>query len=253
MFLIDNTKKFTPLNNALLHVNQNNSSFKFKRIDFINHTTFQLNYKLNNGRWIPIKIDSINFSRLKQDKYNLKFRYRNINSDWQETSYYHFQIINKWYKQMWFYFLLISGVIGIIIYIYNQRLKRSKLKTEVYKRALKKNKTLQEELGNVRHKIAQDFHDDLGNKLATVAVLSNLTKEQIDENTLLYNQLDKISTEANFLYAGMRDFVWSLDKSNNKLHEVIIYLNDFGEKLFENNSFLFYCKHDLSEKEIQLP
>ena len=119
--------------------------------------------------------------------------------------------------------------------------------------ALREREVLQEKLDNVRHQIAQDFHDDLGNKLASVSILSQLAVQDLNKDNPLYSPLHQINKDANTLFLDMRDFIWSLDADHNRLLEVHLYLNDFGEQLFENTPINFKSLNNLPDTHDVLP
>jgi signal transduction histidine kinase len=83
----------------------------------------------------------------------------------------------------------------------------------------------------VRESISQDFHDELGNKLASVVHLSkrlNDSKNSI-ENT---EMLEVIEKEAQDVYENFRDFVWANDPDSLNSTSLFVYLTDFNQQFF---------------------
>lgn len=253
LFKYDNLKPFQNSINTLLKISQQQTEFTATPINFLNPNTLQIQYQLNKDTWVTLLNNKISFKNLAQGKYVVMFRYKDGLSNWIHSKSYSFKITAPWHQQLWFYALLIIVSAGtIILLIYNQLLK-SKKKNKIFQQTILEREQLQEDLKNVRHQIAQDFHDDLGNKLASISMLSNLSLKKTTKESGLYPSLHQINKDANFLYAGMRDFVWSLDYKNNKLKEVQLYLNDFGEKLFEFSNINFKSSNNVSKSEITLP
>ena len=131
--------------------------------------------------------------------------------------------------------------------------------TELINKKLNKNieekEMLQKALKDVRKNVARDFHDELGNKLASISITSNLLtdtnyKKDIETQE---KKLKQIKKDADYLYHGMKDFVWALDHKNDDLQQLQVYLNDFGESLFENSTIRFYSNHNLNNQKIELP
>ena len=105
----------------------------------------------------------------------------------------------------------------------------------------------------VRDNIAKDFHDDLGNKLARRSIFSNLLN---DEKSSLNPEdkelLQQIELDANYLYKGTKDFIFSLKSESDNLEELITYLSDFGEDYFKQFQIVFEVEKTI-EKPLILP
>lgn len=253
LFKYDNLKPFSSSSSTSLNVKQINTKFKISTINFTNANTVRVQYKLNTDSWIETSDNILDFKNLTEDDYQIIFRYKDGLSDWNYSKEYKFKITYPWYRQLWFYILLIFGSANFLVFLIYNQLVKSRKKNKVFQKTIKERETLQRDLKNVRHQIAQDFHDDLGNKLASISMLSNLSLKKTEKESNLYPNLHQINKDANFLYSGMRDFVWSLDFNNNKLQEVLIYLNDFGEKLFEYSNINFKSSNNVAKSNIVLP
>lgn len=253
LFKMDNYRPFKPHSSTELFVNQKNVLFELSTINYINPNSIKIQYQLNKGPWVETNNGVLNFENVKQGEYTIQFKFKDSLSKWRYTKEYHFMIKLPWYEQLWFYIISISVISIIVILLILRQLQDSIHKNKIIETTLKEREKLQMELRNVRQQIAQDFHDDLGNKLASVSILSNLSLEKIDEDNSLFKNLTQIKKDANFLFTGMRDFVWSLDYNHNKLVEVQLYLNDFGEQLFENTSIHFKSTNNVSSSNLVLP
>ena len=252
LFKIKNA--FHPTSFSKVWVVQDNNTFKLKKVNFKNHKSLRVQYQLNADEWIETDEKTLQFANLRQGNYSLHFRYKDQTSDWRFTPLYTFSIQYPWYTQFWFYALLLLGVSSAIIRGIYKQLQKVRYKNRMYQKTLEEREQLRLELNNVRSTIAKDFHDDIGNKLASISVLSNLSLEQAQTaDKDLKNKLQKIKNDANFLYTGMRDFIWALDVKNNTLAEVQSYLNDFGERFFENSGIAFYSYNELEDAPVQLP
>lgn len=94
---------------------------------------------------------------------------------------------------------------------------------------------------DVREELAIDFHDRIGNKLASIKHLSNLSRTTSDQelkNKSLY-QIEKCSND---LYDDFKDFIWSQRESNNQIVEFTNYIKDFYEEYLELSEIKFYVK-----------
>lgn len=175
---------------------------------------------LHNQLWSRV----LNGEQLESKVYRL----RNKNGDysWYET--FHRPIVDE------------TGIVNIII-------SSSRDITEKVK--------LTQEVDEVRKKVARDFHDEMGNNLASISVLSQLIQAKLGTNhNGVSGLLLKIDTASRNLFNGTRDFIWAIDPRNDYLKEVFFNLKDFGEELFDNTGINFYSSYENPfEKDLKLP
>ncbi len=115
---------------------------------------------------------------------------------------------------------------------------------------------LTQEIEKVRTKVAQDFHDEMGNNLASISVLSQIIQSKLGEQTNgIGSLLTKIDTASKNLFYGTRDFIWAIDPKNDNVQEVYFNLKDFGEELFENTGVSFLANFETCEEQqgLKLP
>ncbi len=88
----------------------------------------------------------------------------------------------------------------------------------------------------LRQQIANDFHDEMGNKLASITLNSTILALQAKDNSELSNTIAKIENTSKELYQHSRDFIWSIDSKSDELQEIFIYLKDFSQDFLESLS-----------------
>ena len=112
-----------------------------------------------------------------------------------------------------------------------------------------------EEQVKIRKQTAEDFHDDLGNKLTRINVLSDMLYKKTDEGFSDQRKvIDQIKENADALFTGSKHILWALDPDNDRLSEVLTHVKEFGIDLFLNTAISFIS--DLTNdtfKEIILP
>jgi signal transduction histidine kinase len=92
----------------------------------------------------------------------------------------------------------------------------------------------------VRKLAAEDLHDEFGNRLTRISLLTELIKAKLNGHGAEVNHLlTKISENSNQLYQGTKDFIWSINPENDSLYEVAVRLKDFGDDLFDKTSVSF--------------
>ena len=106
-----------------------------------------------------------------------------------------------------------------------------------------------------RKRVASDFHDQVGNQLASITVLVQLIKAKLNESDGDTQELlTKLGQFSKSLFTGTKDFVWTIDPSNDYFDEMLVYIKDFGEELFEFSDINFHVNSgDSFDHKIALP
>ncbi|WP_111682953.1 sensor histidine kinase [Winogradskyella tangerina] len=144
-------------------------------------------------------------------------------------------------------------VLAILLITKVRQLRKAKVVNVALQNAIDTQARLEKEIVNVRENIAQDFHDELGNKLARISLLSNLIqKDTKKEKTSITTKVQQITEDARSLYLGTRDFIFSLKSNSDCLEEVVTYLSDFGEDFFSKSAIKFQLKKSI-DKDVKLP
>jgi signal transduction histidine kinase len=147
---------------------------------------------------------------------------------------YPFEIITPFHKTGWFRLAILAACIllGITIqYIVNRRKQNRMALLERLRR---------EEQTKVRERTAEDFHDEIGNKLTRINVLTNVLKNKIGEPTPDTKRIiEQIQDNTGQLYSGTRDILWSLKPTNDNLYEILHRIRDFGGELFQDTEIDF--------------
>ncbi|MEW7280511.1 two-component regulator propeller domain-containing protein [Aquimarina sp. 2201CG1-2-11] len=251
---IDNTKPFSPITPPRLIAKQEKSNFNLDIIDY-SEIPVLTEYRSNTtNAWVPIESNIINTQNYAPGKHYLQFRARNLNSNWKYSKEHYFTIPQVWYRNIWVIISTSLLVVTIItILVYSQLLKVSR-RNVLLRDTIAQSTKLEKELSTVRENVAQDFHDELGNKLAGISVLSELImKDKEIQNSKSIEMVSQVRKDAKDLYFGIKDFVWSIDSKSDNLNELLFYLTDFGEELFQNKGITFKIEKNQIEKDIKLP
>ena len=145
-----------------------------------------------------------------------------------------FEIIPPFYQMAWFQFLVVGILIGIGALIQHIR-ARWKAQRELEMERLRK-----EEQDKVRHRVAEDFHDELGNKLTRISVLTEVLQAKLNGTTPEINKIiGQMRENSAALYSGTKDILWSLHPESDNLYEILKRLSDFGTELFEDTETEF--------------
>ena len=107
----------------------------------------------------------------------------------------------------------------------------------------------------LRKQIANDFHDEMGNKLAAITLNSNILSIKTKDNPEVKDIIFKIENTSKSLYQHSRDFIWSIDSKSDELREIFSYLRDFGDDFFHSLpvNYLVESKGFSEQEKIVLP
>ncbi|MEW4925051.1 ATP-binding protein [Algibacter sp. 2305UL17-15] len=154
-------------------------------------------------------------------------------------------------KRLVILLIVASLIIICILFIGSMvRLKQTKQKNKALKLAFEKQIALKKELAAVRENIAQDFHDDLGNRLARISLLSNLVNREVsDKKDEIKLKVKQITEDANELYFGTRDFIFSLKEGSDHVEELATYISDFGESYFSKTTIKFILEKHIEAND----
>jgi signal transduction histidine kinase/ligand-binding sensor domain-containing protein len=217
---------------------QNNLTFSFSAISLTGNEGIYYRYRLDglNAPWSMWSTNNtVTFSALPPGKYVLVVQSSiDGNTAQAQSLRYAFEIITPFHKTTWFRLLILAGCIALgvaIQYIAAHRKRTRMAMIEALRR---------EEQAKVRQRTAEDFHDEVGNKLTRINVLTNVLRSKVGaaapEATRI---IDQIQDNAGQLYSGTRDILWSLQPSNDSLYQVLQRIRDFGRDLFGDTEISF--------------
>jgi len=84
----------------------------------------------------------------------------------------------------------------------------------------------------LRSDISKDFHDEMGNKLASISIMAETLVhkiEQKEKTEALISIVKDINHKSREIYSGTKDFIWTIDWKNDYIRELFNYLRHFAE------------------------
>jgi len=243
----------TIANGTKLSFSNRHLSIAFLGINLKDPANVSYRYKLrglDTAYSLPVKNNVVDYPSLPAGGYT--FEVKAIGMDGTpsaSTASFSFSITPPFYQTGTFRFLAIIFfvLIGVSIQSYRHQVKISRLRIiEATKR---------EESLKIRQQTAEDFHDELGNKLTRITVLSEILGTKMDNTQCDQKKLlEQIKQNAASLYNGTKDILWALDPQSDNLYEVLNHIRDFGKELFLDTPVEFEFKGiDESLNEIKLP
>lgn len=233
-----------PDNLKLAH-DQNNLTFELGSIYFTNPGDIQYKYKLE-GLGRPEETSSngtINYSALPPGKYTLRVQaITKAGMLSSNTITYAFEVRKAFYQTTPFQILVVLLLIAtgaLMMYVIARR-KQNQAKLL--------QKIREEEFNKLRQRTAEDFHDEMGNKLTRISVLADILRSKVNGHAAAEttNLIEQIKDNTGALYSGSRDIIWSLNAQNDGLPEIIERVNEKGVELFEETKIEFKFNHNIS-------
>ena len=236
-----------------LRSKQNHLTFELGSIYFTNPEDVLYKYKLEgiDKEFTISNNPTIIYPALPPGKYNLKVTgvtkggavsYNDIN--------YSFEIKKAFYQTRFFQLvviLLLLGAGALLAYVFTRGKQKRKQKA---KEVLEKIR--EEEFMKLRQRTAEDFHDEMGNSLTRISVLTDILKTKLNgkeqEVTHLVSQI-KENTKS--LYSGSKDIIWSLNSKNDALYEIVEHIKDIGNELFQETEVDLEYLHSIDSKNGQ--
>ncbi|MBK7871131.1 MAG: hypothetical protein IPJ74_10815 [Saprospiraceae bacterium] len=225
-----------------LRYKDNFLSFNLAALDFTNPHKNELAYRLKGliDNWIYMEDRrNISFPHLAPGDYILEVKSANNQGRWNNDAILQVPIIitPPFWRTWWFYILafLFTGALVISAYRYRVQMK--------VQRAVELERVKLEENERVRKLAAQDLHDEFGNTLTRISLLTELIKaKSLNGNGEARTLINKISHNANRMYQGTKDFIWSINPEHDNFYEVAIRLKDFADDAFDTTGINFEVK-----------
>lgn len=231
----------------VLHSKQNHLTFELGAIYFTNPEDVLYKYKLEgiDKGYTTTNNPYIIYPALPPGKYTLKVTGLTKGGaiSFNEISY-SFEIEKAFYQTRFFQLfiiLLLLGTGALIAYVFTRGKQKRKHKA---KEVLEKIR--EEEFMKLRQRTAEDFHDEMGNSLTRISVLTDILKSKINGKEIeVTNLVSQIKENTTALYNGSKDIIWSLNSQNDGLYEIVEHIKDIGNELFQETTVDFNYVHSI--------
>jgi signal transduction histidine kinase/ligand-binding sensor domain-containing protein len=223
----------TPLNlpPGYRHLEFDFTAFHFREPENI-HFRYQL-VGFDND-WIDSGTERFaNYSRLTSGNYQFHVEACIGDGPWSEAPAALALTVAPFFWQTWWFrlgmgFLAISVVAMIVRYISFRQL-RMRL------RAVEQQAAIERERG----RIARDIHDDLGNRLTKIELLTGLAQRDHSAPDKTVSHIQHISSTARQATNALDEIVWAINPSNDTLPHLINYLGQFAVEFLRTASIRY--------------
>jgi|GEM_PF-1665252 len=230
-------RDISELDKIELSYKQNFISFEFAALDYTDPKKNQYAYKLQNfnKKWVACGNQrSASFSNLNSGEYVFRVIGANNDGVWNKTgTALRIIITPPFWRTGWFTFLTLFLAMTGLVLVHRSRVRKKVAQSLQFERI-----RLQER-EHVREQVSRDYHDALGHKLTKISLFSELLRRNINGSGRSSDYLNKIVSASTSLGKETRDFIWTLDPDKDRLYDLAIYLNQFGESLFDDTPVEF--------------
>lgn len=202
--------------------------FDFTALSFAAPENVQFRYRLEpfDEDWISAReTRSASYVRVPAGRY--LFRVQACNSDgvWNETGSALALVVAPFVWQTWWF--RAAAVLGFTAFttLVVRRVSHRRLQWKVQR--LRQEMTLEKE----RSRIARDLHDDAGNRLTRVALLSKLALRDRAQPEQAASHLEQLAVAAREATDAFDEIVWSVNPHNDNLAELVSYLGHYAHQL----------------------
>lgn len=206
-------------------------SISFITLDMLHNHLLQYSYRLKgySGQWVSTGQEgNATFSRLPPDHYELQMRATVAGMPWNgKYSILKINVIPAFYQTWIFKIIILSILVASLIYlIWYLSTRRYRIQVAQMKR--------QQQITNIRNRIAQDIHDDIGAGLTRISIQSELLKHNPDsEKTDYLKMMENISKQAKELTRSLGEIVWTIHPGHDNIEEMLaffrVYIHHFIE------------------------
>ncbi len=183
----------------------------------------QFRYRLDgfDRDWISTDERSAKYPRLEAGNYRFRVIARNNEGIWNETGAALAFSVTPFVWQRWWFRIAAVGLFSVAVgaavrYVSFRRLSR-KLETLERQAALEKE----------RARIARDIHDDVGNRLTEISLLSELALRD-GEHQKNGQYVQQISSTVRHVTDSLDEIIWAVSPRNDTLPSVIHYIGEFA-------------------------
>lgn len=210
---------------------QNHLSFEFAALSYLQPENCRYAYMLEglDPAWVYTERRHISYPNLSPGRYTLKIKAANHDDIWMEQPRtLRITILPPWWATPWAWAFYAATLLGGAVWFVRWR-----------EGTVRREERIREaERESFRKRSARDFHDEAGNKITKIALLTGVAQSRT-RDPHLQPLLQEIAAHVEELRNGMRDFIWVLDPSQDNLYNSLLRIRDFANHFFENSSITF--------------
>lgn len=187
----------------VIHSDATQTTINFSAINYSSPERIIYSYRINgiNDEWTSISNQTfIHLIGISYGTYVLQVKAANEDGVWSEPIELTLTFLPKWYQTWWFKSVVALLLMGVLYGLFRYRLWQIRKEQQI------------------RQRIANDLHDDIGSTLNSVKVFTNLALMK-PENNMPY--LEQLKEGVQGAIVGVRDMVWVLDDKQDTIDHLV--------------------------------
>lgn len=208
----------------------NSIQFEYAVPSFINEKQIYYSYRLmgsNDTSWsVPSSEHSVSYASLQHGSYRFQVRSLGWDGMWGEPAEYSFRILPPFWKTWWFFLLIAIFIVTTAYAFYRYRLSQ----------AMK--------LQSIRTRIATDLHDEIGSTLTNISILSELSRQNLQQPDDAQKFLGRIAEEVDTGGQALDDIIWSVNVRNDSFEELMRRMRRYTGELFDASRVQYELEFD---------
>lgn len=198
-----------------------------------------------DGHWQDMENRRTRFyTNLKPGRYHFEVKTANNHGRVSpQIAGFSFVVLPYYYETGWFWCLIVAGVLGLGYAAHRWRLS-------IVGRFQRLEKL--EALNLERERIARDIHDDIGNQLTQIKLLTEMSRQQTTSDAPPDPHLDKMAKVARAALQALGEIVWTTNPKNDTLRGLAAFLCQVGEEVLQLAGIAVRVKNPAGLPEIMV-
>ena len=213
-----------------LAYSDNMISFEFASMDFTSPEKNLYRYRLEgfDKDWIQSANNhAATYTNLDPGRYTFTVLGSNNDGVWNEKGKsIQLIILPPWYMTWWFRIGLGLLIAALLYLFYRYRLRQ----------AMK--------IQNVRNRIAQDLHDEIGSNLSNISIFSTVGSSNLEDKEEINSLFKLIKDYTQTSMEAMSDIVWMINAKNDRFENIIVRMRTLAAELFEAKNCNLHMNFD---------
>ncbi len=203
--------------------------FEWTALSFGAPENVRFRYKLDGleENWTDAAGRIATYSRLPAGRYAFRIQAAQANGPWNEMKAPLRFVVEPFFWQTWWFQLVVVGVFTALVAATVRYVSFRRLRSRV--RALQEQAALEKE----RTRIARDIHDDVGNRLTKITLLSNLALKDRRQPEKTAAHIENISSTARQITDSLDEIVWAVNPRNDTLSHLIHYIGQYAVEFLD--------------------
>ena len=191
---------------------------------------------LGNKWSSPSSDNFVSYVGLPAGNYIFKVKAQLQNTHWSESAIFSF-VIKKAFWQTWWFYFLIGIVLAVAIYILFRYRLQQKIK-----------------LLEIRNRISQDLHDEIGASISGINLLSQMASEKLENNKLdeASEYLFKVKNYTQDVIEKLSDMVWIFNPQNDSIEKILQRIKSFAISIALSKNIQMHFETDKESELINL-